>query len=346
MSDAPLEAAVADAARLLARCRAPVIAGLATDVAGIVAAYRLAERIGAAVDHRSAEAALVEQAVLQSTGLMLVSPSEARRRADTVLLVGDRPAEAWPELSKTLLAARPDGGARKIVALTAREPNGAAAWLGGDAASLPARIAALRARVGGRPLAEGYAQAAEAGRVAALLKEAAFGVAIWSPDEIDALTLELLTGLVKDLNDATRWSGLSVPADEMLAVAATASGWMSALPLRARFVGGRPVHDPWAFDAARMVRAGEADGGIWISGGGAPAPDWLAAVPIVALAPASEPAPGAAVMLPVGRPGIDHDGIVFDRRTGTLAEAVATARSNLPSVAEALTLIAARLAPP
>ena len=59
MGDAPgstadpvaLDAAIAEAARLLGASRLPVIAGLGTDVAGARAAIALAQRLGGVVDH-------------------------------------------------------------------------------------------------------------------------------------------------------------------------------------------------------------------------------------------------------------------------------------------------------
>ena len=60
----------------------------------------------------------------------------------------------------------------------------------------------------------------------------------------------MLAGLIKDLNVATRWSGLPVMADASLTAAAMASGWMTGLPLRVSYAGGRPAHDPWQYECA------------------------------------------------------------------------------------------------
>ena len=91
MTDAEFDGKLDEAARLLSASAFPVVGGLATDLAGSVAAFRLAEKLGGAVDHAAAEWSLRDQAVLHDQGLMLVSPGEARQRADTFLLVGDGP---------------------------------------------------------------------------------------------------------------------------------------------------------------------------------------------------------------------------------------------------------------
>src|SRR6185436_4187176 len=111
--DAELDDAVTRAARLLRESNAPVIAVLGVDVATIVGAFRLAQRLGAVIDHAGAEAALRDQAVLQDIGLMLVSHAEARRRADTLLLVGDGPLEVSPKLRDFPSAPAGGGGEAK-----------------------------------------------------------------------------------------------------------------------------------------------------------------------------------------------------------------------------------------
>ena len=347
MSDAEFETAVARAGAFLRASRAPLIAGLGADVAGSVAAFRLARNLGAPIDHAGAEWALRDQAVLQDIGLMLVSPGEARQRADMLLLLGDRPLQAWPDLADFLFADGPSG-ARKINALGSRAPgpqNAGASWLRANANELPSLLAALRARVNGRPLAHNFKRTAELDNLATTLKAASFGVALWCPDEIDALTIEMLTGLIKDLNAATRWSGLSVSPDASVTAAAMASGWMSGLPLRSSFARDRPRHDSWQYDARRLVESREADAVVWISVFGDAPPDWLGAVPAIVLGEPSATS-GAAISIPVGRPGRDHDGVVYDRMTGTLVEVLARAPNDMPSAAEALTRIAAAVSEP
>jgi formylmethanofuran dehydrogenase subunit B len=335
MPDPEFEAAIARAATLLAASRFPVVAGLQTDLAGSAAGIRLAMKLGGALDHAGAAAGLADAAVLQDAGLMLVSPGEARRRADTLLVVGAEPQRAWPELGEFFDL---EGGtARRVLFLS---QSGIADPHGGTELSVPGGIAgivaALRARVNGRPVA---ADVDRAGwdLVAEALRATKYGVAVWTPGELDALGVEQLVGLVKDLNEGTRWGGLSVPADPSAVGAGMAAGWMTGFPLRVGFGRGYPEHDPWRFDARRLVESGEVDAAVWISAFGEPAPDWLGDVVCVILADTALRArPPSAVVLPVGRPGVDHDGILFERRTGTLAECLASRPSARPSAADVL----------
>jgi formylmethanofuran dehydrogenase subunit B len=339
------------AARLLAASRFPLIGGLETDVAGAVAALQLAERLGGAVDHAASEPLLRDISVLQNSGLMSVNTGEARHRADTYLIVGDGPLEAWPEPPDVLFAegrthlsdATP---VRRVLMLSERRLKRAAPdgylWSEHRSSDLPLVLAALRARVNGRPVAAS-ADVTKLDSQAELLKAARYGVAVWSPDELDPLGVEMLAGLIKELNAETRWSGISVTDDASAHGASMACGWMTGYPLRTAFGRGRPEHDSWRFEARRLAQSGEADAVVWISAFGAPAPDWLT-MPTVLIADTAPPARQDGATIVVGRPGVDHDAVLFDQRTGTLVAQTARTRRNLPTAADALRAIAARLA--
>src|SRR3984957_14210007 len=93
---ASLDDAAAVAARLLARSRQPLVAGLGADINGARAAIALAQRVGGIVEHRHSAALLRDLDCLRETGIMLTTAGEAHVRADVFLLVGDGLTEAWP----------------------------------------------------------------------------------------------------------------------------------------------------------------------------------------------------------------------------------------------------------
>ena len=66
-----------NAPSLLAKARAPVIAGLSADVAAIRAAYDLAGRIGASIDTAGAVGTYAELGALSRVGAMTSTPAEA-----------------------------------------------------------------------------------------------------------------------------------------------------------------------------------------------------------------------------------------------------------------------------
>lgn len=339
---ASLQAASAEAARLLGASRMPVIAGLGTDIAGARAAISLARKVRGAIDHMHAAALLRDLDVMRQSGMMITTPNEARLRADLLLLVGPGLTEAWPDLASRLLAPRHDGGPRRIVWLCCGHASDDASIVGSSPAELPTTLAVLRALCARRPVAAQDAQALNA--LAAELAQTRFGVAVWSADALDHLTLEMLCGLVKDLNASTRFTGLPLAPPDNAAGVQQASGWLTGFPLRTGFSRGVAEHDPWRFDAVRLVESGEADCAMWISAYRATAPAWQRAVPLIALAPASSGlARSADVAFAVGRPGTDHDGIEQSAATGALTALNASAPADAIPVAAVIDRIASAL---
>jgi formylmethanofuran dehydrogenase subunit B len=352
---ASFDAAAAAAARLLARSRQPLIAGLGADIDGARAAIALAEQVGGVIEHMHSAALLRDLDCLRETGIMLTTPGEARVRADVVLVVGDTLLQTWPHLIERLLTppARPEGAdvKRRIVWLAphadARLPgfDGVievhAAGLG---ATLAANLAALRARVKGRPVAQTQIALPALDALAGFMKSARFGVAVWTAASLGALEIEMLNGLVRDLNETTRFSTLPIPAPDNGAGVLAACGWTTGFPMRTGFGVGVPIHDPWRFDAERLVASGETDCVLWISAFVAVPPVWRNTVHVIALCERTtqfvrEP----NVRIAIGRPGVDHDAVMHSSDIGTLVAATASARSATPSVAQALERIGAGL---
>jgi formylmethanofuran dehydrogenase subunit B len=346
---AALERALAEAAGLLAASRCPLVTGLGTDVAGARAAIALAERIGAVVDHMDADVLLRDLTVLREAGMMLTTPNEARLRADTLLLVGPSLEQDVPELTRWLgldAPRRHDApGERAVVRLCpgrAAPPMHGETRIGRDPDQLPTLLAALRAGLAGRPAGKTGVSAKAVADLATQLMASRFGVAVWSARDLDALAIEMLCGIVADLNAHTRFTGFPVaPGDNAIGVL-QASGWMTGVPMRTGFGRGYPEHDPWRFDGARMVAGREADCVLWISAYRAAPPPWRGGPPVIALT-TGDAALGVppAVQIEVGWPGVDHDAVEHFAPLGTLVAVEATRRSETMSVADVIGRIAA-----
>jgi formylmethanofuran dehydrogenase subunit B len=352
---ASLDDAAAAAARLLAQSAQPLITGLGTDIDGARAAITLAERVGGVIEHMHSAALLRDLDSMRETGVMLTTPGEARVRADVVLLVGDGLTETWPALNERLLQppARPEGAdlKRRIVWL-APHADATTPGLVGDidifaaglGATLAANLAVLRARVKGRPVANAGIPSPALDALAATLKGARFGVAVWTAASLGALEIEMIHGLVRDLNETTRFSTLPLAAPDNGAGVLAACGWMTGFPMRTGFGAGAPMHDPWRFDAERLVASGETDCVLWISAFCAAAPASPSAAGLIALCePSAKFAREPNVRIAVGWPGADHDAIMHSSDAGTLVAVRASERSPAPSVAVALERIAACL---
>jgi formylmethanofuran dehydrogenase subunit B len=347
-----IEAAYQHAARLLGDAKFPVVAGLGTDVAGARAAILLAERLRGAFDHLASDELLSDLNVMRSFGMFTTTPNEARLRADVALFVGPGLVEGWPALFERLALEKPahyhKDAPRKVFWLGPKRSEGKVEGLEIDAIPassevLPSLLAALRARVGGRPAALEGALAKRIDALAEALKTARFGVAVWSASSIDGLAIEALQGLLTDLNLTTRFSGLPLGARSDATGIAQVSGWMTGFPPRTGFGRGYPEHDPWRFDARRLVESGEADAALWISAYDGEPPRWSRkGLPLVTLAPKGA-ASQHGLFIEVGRPGEDHDALEFAQEIGAFALRQATAPGSAPSVAEAIRAIDAKI---
>jgi formylmethanofuran dehydrogenase subunit B len=347
---AGLDAAIAEAAKLIARSERILIAGLGTDIAGARAAVALAQRTRAIIDHMNSEGVLRDLDVMRSSGVMMTTATECYARADTLLLAGPLRGTARNQLLHHVIGSEQtkNGHRRRIIwlcprrdLLTLADPIEVTP-IGRKQEDLPGLLAALRAYVAGRPTGKTFLSSKRLREVSGTLKQTRFGTAIWSGEELDPLIIEMLCGLVGDLNATTRFSGLPLgPEDNAIGVLQVCS-WMTGLPMRTNFGRGFSQHDPWLFDSRRLVTTGEVDCVVWISAYRNQAPPWPQTLPTIALT-----APGTAFFTPahvhitVGCPGIDHSGVQHFAATGTLAAFAAARPSETISVAETITRIAA-----
>ncbi|RWK61281.1 tungsten formylmethanofuran dehydrogenase [Mesorhizobium sp.] len=351
-----VERAAAHAAALLGSSRCPVFS-LDTDIHGTRAAIALAERVGAAYDHVDGAVVSRETALFTDKGAMTVAPGETRRRADVVVIVGELP-QIHHEFVGELSATVPDLSAPDLSAKNQREiflvgSNGTSApplsngrtatLLSCGEASLGATLAALRAQWKGRQTSQPVSNFDDFTKA---LEAAHFPVFLFSGDATEGLALEMLQGLITDLNRKSRASGLHLPASENGWGSALASTWMTGFPLRTGFARGFPEFDPWRYDVARMIAAGEADLHLRISSSIVQPQKKQTRknrMALIALAKTQEPIAGAAVTIAIGEAGVDHEAVVYSGRTGSLRSIDARAASELPSAATVIRLVASHV---
>jgi formylmethanofuran dehydrogenase subunit B len=349
----PLEDAYQHAARILGAAKFPVVAGLGADIAGARAAILLAERLRGAFDHLASRDAFADLDVVRSSGMFVTSPNEARVRADLFVLIGPGLSSYWPEIFDRLALNKPPrlGGQTSRRVLWVGPKRNEAKLDGVEVETiaatpdeLPGVVAALRARLGGRPVALSAAATKKIDQAVETMKAAHFGVAVWAAAGLDALTVEMLQGLITDLNATTRFTGVPIGARAGASGVIQVSGWTTGFPPRTGFGRGYPEHDPWRFEAKRLVESGEADAALWISAYDGEPPPWSRAdIPLITLAPANAKASAKrGLFIEVGRPGEDHDCVELARETGSLVLRPAKAPSALPSVAESIAAISAR----
>jgi formylmethanofuran dehydrogenase subunit B len=329
---ATIDNAVEAAADTIAAARTPIIAGLAADVDGVRAAYRLGMEIGASMDPVSSPGLYADLAVLASAGTMSTTRSEAIRRADLVLAIGSKAARA--PLTQTLRTSEATvgrgSGPRSVMVLAGgQDLSDGDIGFAVDRDELPTALGLLRALTGERierdhPFTE-WAQR---------LKQAQFGVALYDPEEVGDLAIEAMQGLVVDLNETTRFFAVPLSDPWQGQAVLQVATWTTGMAPRVGF--GRPIpeHDPWRFDASRQAEAGEVDAVVWLASLEAPQPDWVRTIPSVSLVGNARGDEGD-VVIAVGIPGDTAPGVLWHER-GALAFREATQPGEAPSAASVI----------
>jgi formylmethanofuran dehydrogenase subunit B len=362
--DVSLDKAIAEAAKLIGKATLPIFGGLATDVEGMRAALALAERVGGIVDHALSEALYRNLKVLQTTGWITSTLAETRNRADLIIIAGsdvlklhprllDRivsPADSMfgvtaPKRTLVFIGKGLDGGITKGSQLT-------------DVIRLPCKperarevVGALRARLRGfrlKPVKIDGVSLAEIDALAEKCKQAKYGVVVWAPPSLDfsfaELAVEQFAGLAKDLNQTTRFAGLSLGGGEGAVTAAAVCTWISGYPLRVSYATGAPDYDPYRWSIDRMLKEGEGDLLVWIA---SISPDFAppeTKLPTIVLGtPGLKLAKPPQVFIPVGTPGVDHAGRMIRVDNVVSLPLKDLGRAELPPAADVLAAIEAAL---
>lgn len=341
------------AASLLAGARSVLISGLGCDVDGMRAVLRLAERLGAIVDHGASDGAFANLRAMQRSGWVTATFAEVRNRADLLLFFGTGGGPFAEVLERRLFAPEAtilaDGPpVRRRLAIGPEAPADCDIVLPWPADELHVAAALLRARIAGRPVGgSGRTRppVATLDRIAEALRAARYGVVVWDaaamPAEVAEPAIANLAGLLLELNRTTRAVGLPLAASHHVVTASQVCTWQWGVPLRTAATAAGPEHDPQAFAAPRLLGSGRVDALLWISAfERRPPPE---GVPTVALlAPGPEPV-AADVVLEVGIPGVDHAGTAF-RMDPVVALPLRQLRDGgLPGVAAVLAMIEAKL---
>ena len=362
--DVSLDKAVAEAAKLIGKAALPLYGGLATDVEGMRAALALAERTGGIVDHAFSEAQYRNFKVLQTTGWITSTLTETRNRADLIIIAGSDVFKLHPRFYETIVSP-PDS----MFEVTA--PKRTLVFIGkgldrgvvkgsriGDVITLACKpeqagevAGVLRARLRGfrlKPVKIDGITLAEIDVLADKCKQAKYGVVVWAPPSLDFSFAELavaqFAGLAKDLNQTTRFAGLSLGGGEGAVTAAAVCTWISGYPLRVSYATGAPDYDPYRWSIDRMLKEGEGDLLVWIA---SISPDFEppeTKLPTIVLGtPGLKLAKPPQVFIPVGTPGVDHAGRMIRVDNVVSLPLKDLGRAELPPAADVLAAIEAAL---
>ncbi len=349
-----LDAALDAAAARLAAARLPLFGGLATDVQGMRALYRLANVGGAILDHAHGEAMMPALRMLQDRGQMFTTLAEIRNRADLIVCIGTDAVSSYPEFFRRCAPAEGQASDCRVVFLAAGDGTPAAAdipWASTVEVVRPSgdifdTVAMLAALVDGRriPDPDGALVA-----LAEAMRAARYCVLVWEPARLPpqgALVGETLLRLLMNLNRKTRAGAFTLGGNDGAQTANGAMSWLSGLPLRSR-VGPRGVdHDPLQYASARLLDERAVDLLLWVASFTPDLPPPQSALPRIVLghpALAKACAQPGTVFIPVATPGINADGHLLRADSVVSLPLHAVRDDGLPTVAAVARALVARL---
>lgn len=325
-----LDEALARAANLLRDSQYPLFGGLATDVSGARATLRLADHIGAILDHMNSAAILRNTLVVQDSGWMTTTLTEVRNRVDLLVVFGDGIAERTPRFYERFFNNAEsmfgqDMQQRELVLIGVHNDNDLllqnrrVTRLPCTPERLGDVAMALRALVNGQPLHADSVAGIQQDQLRSLVKhlrDARYSVVTWNSAELDfphaELAVQAFCELVRDLNVETRCSALPLGGsngDHSFTQVAT---WQAGFATRFSLAEGKPHFDPVLFDGERLLSEQEVDILLWISALDTRRTPPLSATPTIVLGRAGMQCDTAPeVFIPVATPGIDHSGHTY-----------------------------------
>lgn len=344
-----------EARAILNAARAPLFAGLGTDVAGGQALLDLAAGTGGVFDHAASVGLFRNFTATQRTGWLATTLAEVRNHCDVLLVVGSDPTPVFGRLFERLFPDSPlfAGERRKVIFLGGTPGSRAAGQLAkAEVSSLPAgdlteALGALASLVAGRTVTGerfGGVPSADLAAAATALKAASYAVVTWNAAELKEgdLVAERATAIVDALNVTTRAGVFPLGGRDNIIGLNQMMLWRLGYPLRTAIRGGASEHDPSLYATSAALK--DADVLVWVSAfRPEPPPPFEGKTIVIGHAEmAFDKAPD--VFIPVGTPGIDHAGTVFRMDSIVSLPLGALRVATLPSVAEAVRRIAGGVA--
>ena len=353
--DVDIGTAIQAATDLIRKSSLPLYGGLRTDVNGIRAVMALADKSGGVVDHALSEGQYRNFRVLQTRGWIMSTLTEARNRADVIIVVGTDIQKLHPRFFERIVNV-------EASLLSEAPPKRTVVFIGkgldqsavkgpriGEVITLPCDvervgeiIGALAAEVRGTPVTQDTVAGVPAGDIRALAErcqKAAYPVFVWAPPSLAFpnadLVVSTVSDLVKDLNVKGRAVGLALGGNEGAISAGAVSSWQSGYPLRVSFASGKPDYDSTRYAIPRMLANGQGDLLVWLASFTPDLGPPAAKIPTIVLGTPGIKLPSPpAVFIPIGTPGVDHAGRIIRVDNVVSLPLRDLGRSSLPKAAD------------
>ncbi len=339
-----IDQAVTAASRILQQSGKPLIAGLGTDVDGIRAALRLAEKVDAALLQAHKHHAGHNLKALQTRGGMMTTLAEVKNRADTIIFIGNNVTGDYPRFIERFINTpyslfvgqicpeqiwTPEGRPKGARPGWRTSKNRKLAYLGrpgtqelnefndhapvvvsGHGDEIADNLALLRTKLADEQLSDYQTIPAAKNRklnqVAGIIRDADYGVLVWCPAALPQDHADLIISSILDLARDLN------TRQRFAGLSLSGSNGAASFQSVATWQTGFPTDVNFRSGCPSGIDTdlSAVDSLLWISTFTDDTPPALD-VPTIILSPYRTGATDADVYIPVGIPGIDHTGSLF-----------------------------------
>lgn len=355
-----LETAINAAAEILANSKQALFAGLGTEVQGMRNIMSLAKKTNATLDHIHSESTVSNTRTMQNSGWLTTTLAEVKNRADVILAIGTDITSTHPRFFEKLawntdslfdkptpeliFLGAPEASAKENAAPDGKEPTIIPAKI----TQLPEVINALNSLLNGKKINVETVAGIPTNTLISLiekLRTAKYAVIVWSASALKIphaeLTIQSIVQLISKLNENSRAAGLPLNSGDGDSSVNNVSTWLSGYPTRSRFNNGIPEYDTYHFATAKQLAS--CDALLWVSTFNPHTiPDTQAPV-IVIGHPDTKFERMPDVFIPVGIPGVDHNGQMFRMDSSITLPLKKLRETSLPSLSEVIGKIEAKL---
>lgn len=343
-----LDSAINKIVEILHHSTSPFFAGLGTEVQGMRAVMRLAQKTNASLDHMHSEAGVRNTLALQNGGWMTTTLAEIKNRADLILAIGTDITSSHPRFFERLIENADSlfkGQPPEVIYLGTTQD---AAINVENLSKLPDIINALNALLHNKKLQLTHVADVPIATLQSLvdkLKSAKYAVLVWSASTLNIphaeLTIQSITQLISKLNETTRAAGLPLNSGDGDTSVNHTSTWLSGYPTRLRFHDGVSEYDNYQYATKKQLAS--CDAMLWISTFNPHPPALINAPTIVIGHPDTQFEHAPDVFIPVGIPGVDHNGLMLRMDSSITLPLKKLRDSKLPSLNTVIAMIEAKL---
>ena len=316
--------AVARVVELLSTANFSVLYATATDVEGARASIELAERTGSVIDQAGNPAFHRVASRIQIRGAYLATISEVRNRADLIVLIGNNLFNSFPRILDVLAPSESFFSSttkdRKIVQIGNRQIDkkfNSVDFIDCDLDKITHLIAIIQAKLNGKkpPSSDWFnrEQTTRIHHLATEMQNANYSVLLWCADEFNSLlgdlTIDAVMQLVDNINESRRSTVLPLTRNPSLTTFNQVCTWQTGNLSPVSFLDDSPEFHSRHYSLESMLNREQIDLLVWVGGLEDAVQLPTTNIPVVVLSP--NLVPGAEVYIPVGIPGIDHNGHLF-----------------------------------